>query len=456
LWGKITDALDRTRYMIVVLSPQSAASHWVNEEISYWLQHRGQEQLMLVLAEGHLRWDATGERFDSEQSDAAPPSLTEPGSLPAEPLYIDVSVDAPWDLRSLTFRDKVTALAAPIHGKPKDQLAGDDLREQRRFRRLRAAAITGLAVLTVVSVVAAVIAVVQRGEAIRRLHDATVAKLNAEGASMLAGTKPGGDVRAVQELLAAHAIQPDGMPILNAQVARFTTQKIVGISSIPYIVAYSPDGRRIATAQKDGTVRQWDSATGEPVGSPLKGHTETVSHVVYTPDGQTIASTSLDGTMRLFNANTGAALNPNPEHVDWLGAIAVSPSGKVLLTASANGTVQAWDPHSGQLVATKQVFSDQTATISHVTFDRAGNLFAASNLNGGIAIYDTHPFKPHAPLILVRGSRLARTTPVHQIAFSPDGHTIAAACDDLPLWNADTAPLRRAPWLSRSAPTAIA
>ena len=39
LWGEITEALDSSRFMIVVLSPQSAASHWVNEEVSYWLQH---------------------------------------------------------------------------------------------------------------------------------------------------------------------------------------------------------------------------------------------------------------------------------------------------------------------------------------------------------------------------------------------------------------------------------
>src|ERR1700744_2056669 len=41
LWGKITEALDRARFMIVVLSPQAAQSYWVNKEISYWLQHRG-------------------------------------------------------------------------------------------------------------------------------------------------------------------------------------------------------------------------------------------------------------------------------------------------------------------------------------------------------------------------------------------------------------------------------
>src|ERR1700758_3761805 len=47
LWAKITDALDSSRYLIVVLSPQAAVSHWVNKEISYWLEHRGREHLML-------------------------------------------------------------------------------------------------------------------------------------------------------------------------------------------------------------------------------------------------------------------------------------------------------------------------------------------------------------------------------------------------------------------------
>src|ERR1700724_4693799 len=120
LWAKITDALNASRYLIVVLSPQAPASHWVNEEISYWLEHCGREHLMFVLAEGHLEWDRLEVRFDSGHSDAAPPVLTEQGALPAEPLYIVVSDDAPWDFRSPTFRDKVTALAAPIHGKPKD------------------------------------------------------------------------------------------------------------------------------------------------------------------------------------------------------------------------------------------------------------------------------------------------------------------------------------------------
>jgi WD40 repeat protein len=435
LWGKITEALDRSRFMIVVLSPQSAASHWVNEEVAYWLQHRGHDRLMLVLAEGDLRWDANHHRFDPNNSDAAPAALTRSGSLPAEPLYIDVSGDKPWELGDLTFRDKVTALAAPIHGKPKDQLAGDDLREQRRFRRLRAAAVTGLALLTALAVVAAVIAVAKQQEAIRRLHDAVVAKLNAEGAAMLVGATPGGDMRALQELLAANAIEADGVPILNAQIARFTTQKIVDISSTAgrgFQLAYSPDGSRVATAAGfDGTIRQWESATGKPVGSPIKTY---AAGVAFTPDGHTIASAGSDG-MRLWNADTGNARNPNPVHIGaQLGSIAVSPDGRTILTGDVGGDIRIWDPGSGRLRATTRVFPDGTEVSA---FDGSGTLFAAAGRDGSIRIYDTTTGKPHAPIISVL-DRDGAPVPVSRIAFSPDGHTIAVGSDVLGLFNADT------------------
>ena len=166
LWGKITAALDRARFLVVVLSPVAAQSHWVNKEVGYWLQHRGRENLLLVLAGGCLQWDGDHACFDAGVSDAAVPVLTQPGVLPVEPLFVDVSADAPWDVRSPVFRDKVTGLAAPIHGKPKDELSGEDVREQRRFRRLRRAAVAGLVVLTVLAVVAAGVAWVQRREAI--------------------------------------------------------------------------------------------------------------------------------------------------------------------------------------------------------------------------------------------------------------------------------------------------
>ena len=122
------------------------------------------------------------------------PVLTEPEVLAAEPLHVDVSGDAPWDPQASTFRDKVTDLAAPIHGKSKYELASDDVREQRRFRRLRRAAIAALTMLTVIAVTAAVIAVVQRQEARHRnVNEAVAGRLVSEAQSMLAGARPGGD-----------------------------------------------------------------------------------------------------------------------------------------------------------------------------------------------------------------------------------------------------------------------
>ena len=246
LWAKITDALNASRYLIVVLSPQAAASHWVNEEVSYWLEHCRREHLMFVLAEGHLEWDQLGVRFDSGHSDAAPPVLTEQAALPAEPLYIDVSDDAPWDFRSPTFRDKVTALAAPIHGKPKDQLTSDDLREQRRFRRLRRAAVAGLVVLTVIAVVAALVAVAKQREAIRQRDMATALKLTSQGQAILAGVQGGGDVRALQEILAAPRIAPstDTGALFTGVVERRDTLKIIPTAGSVLSVAFSPDGHR--------------------------------------------------------------------------------------------------------------------------------------------------------------------------------------------------------------------
>jgi hypothetical protein len=85
LWGRIVDALDRSRFFIVTLSTQAAQSHWVNQEITYWLQHRGREQLMLVLVDGQLQWDQDAQRFDPASSNAAPPVLTEP-AVTGQPL----------------------------------------------------------------------------------------------------------------------------------------------------------------------------------------------------------------------------------------------------------------------------------------------------------------------------------------------------------------------------------
>ena len=69
-------------------------------------------------------------------------------------------------------------------------------------------------------------------------------------------------------------------------------------------MAYSPDGRRIASASGDGTVKVWDAATGQET-LTLKGHTGGVYGVAYSPDGRRIASASCDQTVKVWDAGTG-------------------------------------------------------------------------------------------------------------------------------------------------------
>ncbi|MDT7762774.1 MAG: hypothetical protein QOC63_2194, partial [Mycobacterium sp.] len=316
LLGKITDALDQSRYLIVVLSPHAAASEWVNKEVEYWLQHRGADNLLLVVAAGQLDWDDAEARFHPGRSDAAVPALTQPGGLPSEPIFVDVSTDAPWDSADPRFRDKITDLAAPIHGKSKYDLGSEDVREQRRFRRLRRAAIAGLVLLTVLALVATAFALVQQrraeerqAEAIHQRNEAVARGLMSDGETMLAGFRSGGDVRALQEILAAHRIAPEldtgtlltGLTYFRGSPRVFVPSDSGSVSS----VAFSPDGHRIAFGTDERTVLVWDADTNAQITPALTGHDGRVSSVAFSPDGHRIISGSYDRTVRIWNADTG-------------------------------------------------------------------------------------------------------------------------------------------------------
>ena len=389
----------------------------------------------MVLAGGHLQWDADQQRFDPQVSDAALPVLAQPGSLPVEPFYIDVSEDAPWDPRAAALREKITALAARIHGRPKDQLASDDLREQRRFRRLRRAAIIGLVVLTVAALVAAGIAVVQRQHAIQQRNSAIALRLDAEAQSMLAGARSGGDIRAFQQLLSARKVAaPDEVALLHAAAQRSTTLKIIDASAQLASVAFSPDGHRLASGSTDHMVRWWNADTGQPIGAPLTGHTGAVRSVAFSPDGHRLASGSTDHMVRLWNADTGQPLGaPLTGHTGGVWSVAYSPDGHRLASGGVDDTVRLWNADTGQPLGAP---INGNNVVDSVAFSPDGHRLASASADETVRLWNADTGKP------VADSFTGHTDAVESVAFSPDGHRLASASEDMTirLWPADATP----------------
>ncbi|MBO6717568.1 MAG: WD40 repeat domain-containing protein [Rhizobiaceae bacterium] len=206
--------------------------------------------------------------------------------------------------------------------------------------------------------------------------------------------------------------------------------------------AFSPDGKWVATATWDSTVRIWDVETGEEI-NVLVGHEGPINGIVYSPDGSRIAtssgdyywssSNSGDQTARLWDATSGAEIAVLRGHEGHIRSIEFSPDGSRVLTASNDNTARIWDAADGREIRTLTGHSD---TVSRAVFSPDGNKVATSGFDGTARVWDANTGRETAKAV-PEGEFLY----LYDVAFSPDGQWFAASGDDgiVYVWEAEGA-----------------
>ncbi|HEY6408270.1 MAG TPA: serine/threonine-protein kinase [Ktedonobacteraceae bacterium] len=225
--------------------------------------------------------------------------------------------------------------------------------------------------------------------------------------------------------LSSGSTNTSGNQVVNSDLPRGVTLIYRGHPARVNTSAWSPDGKRLASASDDHTIQVCDAKTGNTT-LTYRGHSAEVYALSWSPDGKYLASAGADKTVQVWNAGNGDLSRTYRGHSDQVNAVAWSANSRLIASGSDDHTVQVWNIASGEVA---MIYSQHTAGVLTVAWSPNNTVIASGSWDNTVKAFSTiqtESFALGGTVFDYRG----HTAEVYAVVWSPDGKRIASASGD--------------------------